>query len=108
MCIAGIVYDAAGIPANIVTVFAPLAIAAVAAVALRRLRGHHEEPHRLGEHLTVPAACLYVAVGAISCALIYLYQRTDMSSFIYQWDNDTHLGSPFVPSQTRRRCRPFT
>ena len=56
MCIAGIVYDAAGIPANIVTVFAPLAIAAVAAVALRRLRGHHEEPHRLGEHLTVPAA----------------------------------------------------
>ncbi len=93
MCIAGIVYDLVGIPANIVTVFAPLAIAAVAAVALRRLRGHHEEPsHRLGEHLTVPAACLYVAVGAISCALLYLYQRTDMSSFIYQWDNDTHLG----------------
>lgn len=93
MCIAGIVYDAAGIPANIVTVFAPLAIAAVAAVALRRLRGHDEKPsHRLGENLTVPAACLYVAVGAVSCALLYLYQRTDMSSFIYQWDNDTHLG----------------
>lgn len=93
MCVAGIVYDLVGIPANIVTVFAPLAIAAIATVALRRLRGHNEKPsHRLGENLTVPAACLYVAVGAVSCALLYLYQRTDMSSFIYQWDNDTHLG----------------
>jgi hypothetical protein len=93
MCVAGVVYDLVGIPANIVTVFAPLAIAAVATVALRHLRGHHGEPsHRLGENLTVPAACLYVAVGAVSCTLLYLYQRTDMSSFIYQWDNDTHLG----------------
>lgn len=93
MCVAGIAYDLVGIPANIVTVFAPLAITAVATVALRRLRGHDEKPsHRLGENLTVPAACLYVAVGAVSCALLYLYQRTDMSSFIYQWDNDTHLG----------------
>lgn len=93
MCVAGIAYDLVGIPANIVTVFAPLAIAAIATVALRRLRGHDEKPsHWLGENLTVPAACLYVAVGAVSCALLYLYQRTDMSSFIYQWDNDTHLG----------------
>ena len=30
MCVAGVVYDLVGIPANIVTVFAPLAIAAVA------------------------------------------------------------------------------
>ena len=81
------------IPAYSFTVFAPLSIAAVATVALRRLRGHAAKPsHRLGETRPVPAACLYVAVGAVSCALLYLYQRTDMSSFIYQWDNDTHLG----------------
>lgn len=65
MCVAGIVYDLVGIPASIVTVFAPLAIAAAAAVALRRLPGHASEPSlRLGESLSVPAACLYVAVGS--------------------------------------------
>lgn len=103
MCVAGIVYDLVGIPASIVTVFAPLAIAAAAAVALRRLPGHASEPSlRLGESLSVPAACLYVAVGVVTCALLYLYQRTDMSGFIYQWDNDTHLSVIRAFADTQR------